>query len=163
MNKRNAKSIQSWSWILLIIFLILSIINYKFGLLGIICMSAPLYHAIRGNGKIHCSHYCPRGSLLGKFLSNMSLKNKLPDWMRSSLFKNIILTIMLVMLSISMYHANHKGFNLLKTGFALFRFMTASLLVGIIMGIFFKPRSWCQICPMGHSTALIDKAIRQQN
>lgn len=161
MNKRNAKSIQSWSWILFIIFLALSIINYKFGLLGILCMSSPLYHAIKGNGKIHCSHYCPRGSLLGKFLSSISLNNKLPNWMRSGIFKNIILTTMLVMLSISMYHANHGGFNLLKTGFALFRFMIASSLVAIIMGIFFKPRSWCQICPMGHSTALIDKAIRQ--
>jgi hypothetical protein len=23
------------------------------------------------------------------------------------------------------------------------------------MGVFFKPRSWCQVCPMGHATGLI--------
>lgn len=122
----------------------------------------PLYHALLGNGKIHCSHYCPRGSLLQKFLAKISLYNNIPKWMRTNLFKNILLTAMIIMLSISMFHANHNGFNLLKTGFALFRFMAASSIVSIILGIFFKPRSWCQICPMGHSTGLIDKTLKQR-
>ncbi|MPN28169.1 hypothetical protein SDC9_175608 [bioreactor metagenome] len=160
MEKKKRKSHQGWSWILMITFLTLSILDYRFGILGVVCMGAPMYHAIRGRGKVHCSFYCPRGSILGKFLKNISLNNNLPKAAKSNLVKNLLLTIMITLLTIALYHANHEGFNFLKTSFALFRFMTISLLVGTIMGIIFKPRSWCQVCPMGHGTALIDKVVK---
>ena len=44
--------------------------------------------------------------------------------------------------------------------------MFASFVVGVLMGVFFKPRSWCQVCPMGHATGLIadiKKAPKQVN
>lgn len=158
---KRPKSQQGWTWSLMVIFIALSILDYRFGILGIACMAAPMFQALRGRGKIHCSHYCPRGSLLGKFIKNISLGNDLPKWAKSKRAKNILLIFMITMFLISMYHANSLGFNLLKTGFALFRFMMASLIVGIAMGIIFKPRSWCQVCPMGHGTALIDKAMKK--
>lgn len=148
----KVKSHQSWSWIFMIGFLLLSIFDIRFGLLGFICMGAPIYHALRGKGKIHCSKYCPRGSLLGKFVSRISFENELPHYMRGKKAKNILLTLMLTMFSISLYHA---GFEVKAVGFALFRLMSASLALGIVMGIFFKPRSWCVVCPMGHATGLI--------
>lgn len=163
MEKKKRKSHQSWSWILMVAFLTLSILDYRFGILGAVCMGAPLYHAIRGRGKIHCSMYCPRGSILGKFLKNVSLNNNFPNAAKSNLVKNLLLATMVTLLTVALYHANHDGFNFLKTSFALFRFMTISLLVGTIIGIIFKPRSWCQVCPMGHGTALIDKAIKSKN
>jgi hypothetical protein len=47
------------------------------------------------------------------------------------------------------------GLNVERIAFAVFRMMMASLAIGVIMGIVFKPRSWCQICPMGHATSLL--------
>lgn len=148
------KSHQNWSWILLITFLVLSILDSRFGILAILCMTAPLYHAFRGRGKFHCSHHCPRGSFLGIFLKHVSFQNKAPRWMKKTLTKNILLGIMISMLSISIFHA-HGDFN--KISFSLFRFMSVSLFVGILVGLFFKPRTWCQVCPMGHATSLIKK------
>jgi hypothetical protein len=148
------KSHQSWSWIIMLSFILLSILDIKFGLLGIICMTMPMYHAIRGRGKIHCSHYCPRGSILQKFLKQISFKNALPLPIRKH-GKKALLTIMISLFSFSMYHA---GPNIYRIGFALFRFMTASLALGVIMGIIFKPRSWCQVCPMGYATELLVKS-----
>jgi polyferredoxin len=145
------KSHQSWSWIIMLSFILLSILDIRFGLLGIICMTMPMYHAIRGRGKIHCSHYCPRGSILQKFLKQISFKNTLPLPIRKH-GKKVLLTIMISLFSFSMYHA---GPNIYRIGFALFRFMTASLALGVIMGIIFKPRSWCQVCPMGYATELL--------
>lgn len=63
---------------------------------------------------------------------------------------------MLTIFSISMFHTG-GDFN--KITFAMFRFMTSSLILGIVLGIFYKPRTWCVICPMGHATGLIKKAI----
>lgn len=161
--KKKRKSIQSWSWILMITFLTLSIIDYRFGWLGVACIGTPLIHAIKGEGKVHCAYTCPRGSLLGKFLAKVSLGNNLPNWMKKETFKNILVTAMLVFFGFAMYHANADGFSFVKSGFAIFRLMTVSLLVGIILGVIYKPRSWCQVCPMGHGTILIDRVIKKKN
>lgn len=152
MAKR--KSHMKWSWIFMVLFIVLSILDIRFGILGFICMTAPMYHAIKGRGKVHCSHYCPRGSLLGKFLSNVSLQNNLPKGLKGKTVKNILLILMMTMFSISLIHA---GPNLERIAFAVFRLMTASLALGIIMGMIFRPRSWCQVCPMGYATGLIKK------
>lgn len=154
--KKKKKSHQSWSWILMVSFFILSIVNIYFALLGFLCMTMPIYHAIKGRGKIHCSHYCPRGSFLGKFLSNLSFKRDLPNFMKTKLFKNILLSMMIIMLLVSIIMANG---NIKLIGFSIFRFMLASSIVGIIMGIIFKPRSWCQVCPMGHGTGMISEIV----
>lgn len=154
------KSHLKWSWIFLVMFIILSVINVKFGLLGLICMSVPLYHALRGRGKIHCSHYCPRGSFLGNFLKYINLDYNLPKSMQGKTAKKIILALMLTVFSISLYHA---GLNPNKIAFAIFRLMTASLAVGVIMGIIFKPRTWCKVCPMGYATELITKGKKKNS
>ena len=159
-KKKKHKSHQGWSWIIIISFFILSIYNVYFGLLGFLCMTMPMYHALKGEGKAHCSFYCPRGSFLGKFLGRFSMQNTLPGFMRTKKFKNGMLVLMITMLSLSMIHS---GGQIDKIAFALFRFMFASFIVGILMGVFFKPRSWCQICPMGHATGLITDIKKMNN
>lgn len=151
----KAKSHMKWSWIFMILFILLSIIDIRFGVLGFICMTVPMYHAIKGKGKIHCSHYCPRGSLLGNFLKNISLQNNLPKKLKGKTVKKVLLMLMMTMFSISLIHA---GPSLKRIAFAVFRLMTASLALGVVMGIIFRPRTWCQVCPMGYATGLIKKA-----
>jgi hypothetical protein len=151
--KKVLKSHMKWSYLVMLMFLTLGIIDIRFGILGFACMGAPVYHSVRGRGKIHCQKYCPRGSLLARALESISLKNKLPKFMASKKFKNGLLTAMLVLFTFSMYHA---GLNFNRIAFAMFRFMSMSLLVGIITGVIFKPRSWCVVCPMGHAAGLID-------
>ncbi len=157
------KSHQSWSWILLVLFILLSIIDIRFGLLGFVCMGAPIYHAVRGRGKIHCSKYCPRGSMLGRFLGLISFDYPLPHFLKTKTAKNILLLLMMLMFGISLYHAFHTPNVVKAIGLGIFRLMMASLALGIIMGIVFKPRSWCQVCPMGHGTALIKELQSNKN
>ena len=155
MQKKNKKSHLNWSWVIIVSFFLLSIINVYFGLLGLICMIKPVYHSIRGQGKFHCSHHCPRGSFLAKFLNKISSGKTLPAWMRTAYFKHFLLLLMITLFTLSMIHA---AGNPKMIGFALFRFMGVSFIIGIIMGIFYKPRTWCIVCPMGHAAGLITKA-----
>lgn len=161
MNKK--KSHQSWSWMLMMLFILLSIIDIRFGVLGFICMGTPIYHALKGRGKIHCSKYCPRGSLLGKFLENISFKNNFPKSWRSRNVKNGMLLLMMTMFTISMYHAFHSPDVIKAVAFGVFRLMMVSLAVGVIMGVMFRPRSWCQVCPMGHATGLIKESQNKKS
>lgn len=151
---------MSWSWVLIVTFFVLSIIDFRFGILGFICMGAPIYHALRGRGKIHCSKYCPRGSFLSTFLKKISLNNTAPKFMFTKKFKNALLMVMLTMLSLGMIHT---GGDPVKIAFTMFRFMGISFIVGIIMGLIFKPRSWCGVCPMAHGTVLIDQQMKKRN
>lgn len=153
----SKKSHMEWSWLLIISFFILSIVNIYFGILGMVCMTAPLYHAFKGHGKLHCSHYCPRGSVFGKYLPYISTNKPLPLWMREKWFKNLLLFTMLMLFSFSMYHS---GGDFKKISFGLFRLMLSSFVVGALLGVFFKPRAWCQVCPMGHGTSLIDNLMK---
>lgn len=140
------KSIQSWSWIFLLSYFILTKFNVYFGFLGLICMFMPFYFILKYKSKIHCSHICPRGSFLGKFLIKISFNNHLPNWMRTKKFKNLLLTMMFLSFSFSLYNA--RG-SYLELSFAIRKMMFISLSLGIVLGIFYKPRAWCQICPMG--------------
>ena len=143
-------------WIVIVSFFILSIINVWFGLLGFICMGLPIYQALRGRGKIHCTNHCPRGSFLSKIVSKISFRNKIPKFMTTKGFRHLVLSLMMIMLTISMVHS---GGDPKKIAFGIFRLMGISFIFGIVMGIFYKPKSWCAICPMGHATNLITKGI----
>lgn len=157
---KKAKSHMKWSWIFMVVFFLLSALDIRFGILGLICMTVPLYHAFKGRGKIHCSHYCPRGSLFGNFLKYISLDNNLPSSFKGKKVKNVLLGLLLTMFTISLIKS---GFDINKIGFAILRLMVASTVLGIIMGILFKPRSWCQVCPMGYATGIIKEAQDKKN
>lgn len=143
-------------WIIIIAFFVMAIINVWFGLLGFICMGLPIFQALRGKGKLHCKSHCPRGSFLGRIVSKISLRKSLPKFMRTKKFRHGILVLMGIMLSISFIHA---GGDPKKIAFVVFRLMGISFIFGIVLGIFYKPKAWCAICPMGHSTKLIENAL----
>ena len=150
---------RKWHWTLIVMFFTLSIFNTWFGLLGIICMGSPIAQALKGNGRIHCTKYCPRGSFLSTFLNKISFRNSLPRFMTTKNFRNSLLILMGLMLSTGMYHA---WGDMQKIAFTLFRFMGVSFLFGIMLGIFFKPKAWCSICPMGHASNLITGVKRKK-
>lgn len=152
-------SFKDVRWVIIVAFFALSAINIWFGLFGFICMGAPIYQALRGRGKLHCQSHCPRGSFLAKVVSKVSLRNAIPKFMLTNKFRNGVLVLMVTMLTISMIHS---GGDPKKIAFGLFRLMGISFIVGIVMGIFYKPKSWCAICPMGHSANLITKAQKKK-
>ena len=42
--------------------------------------------------------------------------------------------------------------------FGFYSIMLTSALIGIVTMLFYRPRTWCAFCPMGHMTQLICKA-----
>lgn len=159
-TKSNPKrKFKDYAWIIIVTFFILGILDIRFGILGFLCMGAPVYHALKGEGKIHCSKYCPRGSFLGKFLQRISLNKALSAKYRNRKVKNGMLLLMIGLLTFSL---SHTGFQFEAVAFVLLRFMFMSFIVGILMGVFFKPRTWCQVCPMGHAAGLITEVKKKR-
>lgn len=152
------KQHQNWTWMLIITFFVLSNVNVYFGLLGFACMGAPFYHAIKGHGKLHCSHYCPRGSFFGKFLDKISMQNSTPLFMRTTWFKNLVFVMMMASFGLMLVRT---GGDIQKIAYGVTRMMLSSFIVGVVFGVFTKPRGWCQICPMGHGAGLVKKAVNK--
>lgn len=146
----RTRSIMSWSWILIVAFFALSFWDERFGLLGFVCMLVPIGLALSGRGKVHCSHYCPRGSFFGKFLSLVSLKRTMPRFMTTKWFRHAFLVFMLTRFGFCLYRLGFENI-----AFGMFRFMLSSFILGIVLGIVFLPRSWCKVCPMGHTAGMI--------
>ena len=54
--KQQIKPQLSWTWVLLVIYVIGSFIYPILGLLGFLCMIVPLLLNVMKQGKMHCSH-----------------------------------------------------------------------------------------------------------
>lgn len=155
-KKLPFNSIQDWSFIFIILFFILCFIHPMFGLFGFVCMFVPMILALTGYGKSHCSHICPRGSFLGFFLQKISLRNKLPKFCRTTLFKALVLSWMMSMFVINII-TSWPSVIALASG--MFRMMFMSFIIGVVLGIIYIPRSWCQICPMGFGSGLLSNIV----
>ena len=140
------KKFIDWSWIFLVIFFVLSIIDFRFGVAAVICMVTPIYFAIIGEGRKGCNSYCPRGSFLSK-LKYISLRKSAPKWILSEKFKVMVLTFMFSAFGIGLYFS---GGDLLKIGLVFLRLVAISTIFSFILGILYKERTWCAICPMGN-------------
>lgn len=146
------KSHLHWSWILMVIFFGLAFFNSYFGLAALFCMAMPIFFSSTGHGKVNCSHYCPRGSFLGRFMPKFTFDRAMPEFMRSKPFKNGFFILMMAVMAFSIISS--KG-DPSKIGFAVFKMVMITTVIGVILGTLFKPRSWCQICPMGHASGEI--------
>jgi polyferredoxin len=160
MNRKPLpfRSIQNWSFIFLILFFVLSFIDRRFGILGLVCLAVPFVLALLGYGRLHCSHVCPRGSFFSKVVSRISVGHKLPPFFRSLEFRYGVMVFMAICLTGNVFRFYP---DLVAMANGMFQVMTASFAVGTIFGIFFKPRSWCTFCPIGFSTGLIKEAQTQ--
>ena len=147
-----------WSWILLLAYFGLSIIDIRLGILGFLCMLAPIFQGIRGRGRVHCSHYCPRGSFFDRFIPQLGKKRYLPAKVRSSRSKYIILGVMVTSFTFSILRS---GGTLEGLGMGLLRMMASSLIAGTILGMFYIPRAWCQICPMKTATREVERRMNK--
>jgi len=154
-KKVTFHSIQDWSFVFLILFFVLSFIDRRFGILGLVCLAVPLVLALLGYGRLHCSHICPRGSFFSKVVGKISLGHKLPPFFRSTGFKYGMLVFMALCLTGNVFRY-FPDWVAMANG--MFQVMTVTFAIGTILGIFFKPRSWCTFCPIGYTSGLIKEA-----
>ena len=93
-----------------------------------------------------CWYLCPRGSFLNIVLPPISLKRNLPklfsrDWFRWGIFYLLI--------GFLIFNLLKAGISPVLIGAAFWLMCMLTTGIAIILGLIFKPRSWCVACPMG--------------
>lgn len=167
MAKQRNKKWSDYMWLVSATYFTLGFFNIVFAWLGVICFLIPLIMAIFGGGK-----------------GCWSRKKVAPRWLSSKLFRHgfllffifffiqmIILTTMVAKGAEDLHQTIHLlwTFNVpwhwaypveiepwkAQFAFGLYGIMLTSLIVGVLLTIIYRPRTWCVFCPMGNMTQLI--------
>ena len=184
MSKRNW---YDYFWIASSLYILLGFVNILFAWLGILCFTIPLLISIVRGTKGYCNHCCGRGQLFALLGERLSLNKKIPDFLYSKWFRYGFLAFFMTMFGNMLFStylvfsgASHltEMITLFWTfrlpwqwayadgvvapwvaqfAFGFYSLMLTSTLIGLIFMIFFRPRSWCVVCPMGTMTQLVCK------
>lgn len=103
-------------------------------------------------GRFWCNWMCPRGQLYDYLVGRISRHKEYPESLQNSTLQFLI---MFFITSLLIYNvAIHWG-DWVAVSRIFLVLITFTTIVGIIIGIFYQPRSWCQIC----SAATITKHV----
>ena len=173
-------------WIWTILYFCLGFFNILFAWLGMIDFLVPLFIAIFGGGKAFCNRYCGRGQLFG-VCGKCSRRETAPRWLASKWFRYGFLVFFLTMFGNMIFQTYlvAAGAESLKEAikllwlfrvpwgwaytagtapdwvaqfsFGFYSLMLTSTIIGFVVNVLFKPRTWCSFCPMGTMTQMICK------
>ena len=97
-------------------------------------------------GRFYCGWLCPMGAFHERILSHFSRRKPIPVMVKSTWFRwgvfAVMMTFMTSRLVISWNDIDAIG-NVFRTMWII------SVSLAVALGIYFKPRTWCSICPMG--------------
>jgi ferredoxin-type protein NapH len=128
-----------------------------FGFFLLLCMFGAVGIAFY-RGRAWCDWMCPRGSFYDLFVGSFSKKTSIPAVFRTNHVRGIVLSLLLGVLGIQIYYA---WGDLYAIGHAFVRVLTVTTTAGIVLGAVYKPRAWCQICPMGTLGNWISRGKKQ--
>lgn len=130
---------------ILLIFLAVGYFYPVVGFLALICMVGPVVMAMK-RGRYWCGHYCPRGNFYDKWLKKFSRNQSIPALFRSQWFRVFMVIFIFMVFGVQMYNAWGV---IEEMGAVFLRIIFITTVVGIFLGIIYRPRAWCSFCPMG--------------
>ncbi len=97
-------------------------------------------------GRFYCGWLCPMGAFHERILAKLSLNKPIPHLFKTKWFRWSLFVLMMGFMAMRLV-ANWG--NPIGIG-GVFRTMwIISMSLAITLGLYFKPRVWCTICPMG--------------
>ncbi len=143
IKKRKFRQLLLW-WVLP-----LAVIGgWYYPILGCLlplCMMAGIGIALF-KGRYWCDWLCPRGSSWDLLLSRISLKRKIPLFFRSTVFR---ILIMLILMTVLFTQIPRLWPSIDGMGRVFVMMLSVTTVVGIVLGIPTHHRNWCTYCPVG--------------
>lgn len=102
-------------------------------------------------GRYSCGNICPRGSFLDSWLSLISGNRSVPAWMKGTRFRALVVVGLMGFLG---WRLSLDIGNLEHWAEVFWQMCFLTTLVAVTMGIAYRERGWCTVCPMGSFQAL---------
>ena len=90
---------KKYSFVLLIAFILLSLIDLRFAVVAVICMVAPIIVSLFKD-RFWCGNLCPRGNFYDNVVSKFSKQKKVPKFLKSYYFRAVVLIFMMTMFTL---------------------------------------------------------------
>src|SRR5690554_2186625 len=150
-SKHQSRSLQSYTWPFTILVALGGLWWPRLGVLVIPIMVTLLIMSFF-RGRYWCGNVCSHGSLYDHVLGPISRNRALPKLFRSPFFAwgfflfftyNIVRRLLVV----TTLWGSSSFWD--RLGFIFVMSYLMVLIVGGVLAVFFKPRTWCSFCPMG--------------
>lgn len=147
------------SYLVLLVFITWGLFDFRIAIAAVVCMVAPIIVSAF-KGRFWCGNFCPRGSFYDNIISNFSNNKKVPQFLKSKLFRTIMVVFMMTIFALGV----HKNWGELNgIGLVFYRMIVVTTIVGIILSLFYNQRTWCYFCPMGTIASAISKFRKSKN
>jgi polyferredoxin len=105
-----------------------------------------------------CAGVCPNGNFLAASLKGVSANRRVPRAFVDARLRRMLCGLMIFCL----IGLISRGFpDVSVMGRAFWVVYIVALSVGLLIGIFYKPRAWCVICPLGTLQDTIGEAVKK--
>ncbi len=96
-------------------------------------------------GRLFCGWICAMGAFHERVLAKVSLKKEMPQLFKKTWFRWLVfIGLMGLMISRLLMSGGDPA----KVGAVFVMMWTVSTVIAVAIGLYFKPRSWCNFCPM---------------
>ncbi len=144
MEQQNRKNLQ-WLMAPLVPLVIIGGAIWPYlGYIALTLMAVMIVMALF-RGRYYCGWICAMGAFHERILTKVSLKKKMPPVLKKTWFKWTIFALMMSLLTTRLLLTNGDP---RAVGAVFVMMWTVSTALAIAIGVIWKPRSWCSICPM---------------
>lgn len=142
----NWKVWKKYAFLVLVAYLVIGFFIFPaIGAVALICMLAPVVLAF-SRGREWCGRYCPRGSLWDEVFAKLNKSREIPGWAKGRAFRMFMLVLIFTVFGWQMVYAWPDP---AEIGLVFLRIIFITTLVGIVLALYYSPRTWCSFCPMG--------------
>jgi polyferredoxin len=130
------------------VFIILLVAGWFYPLIGYfipLCMLAGIGIASR-KGRRWCNWMCPRGSFSDSYLKLISVKRRIPVFLRLMPVRTGVIVFLMSMLSYQIVRLWPDPYAIGKLFMTL---LTVTTALSIVLALIIHQRTWCYICPIG--------------
>lgn len=103
-------------------------------------------------GRYFCGWFCAMGAFHERILSLVSRKGKMLPLFKAAWFRWLLFAMMMGLLALRLFLSQGKP---AEVGAVFVMMWTISTGFALVLGLFWKPRSWCAICPMATFQGLL--------
>jgi len=144
---KELQSRKNLQWLLAPLVPIVIVGGYFYPYLGFlpIVMLLAMMIIMVVRGRYYCGWLCAMGAFHERVLAMVSRKGKMLPLFRAGWFKWLLFVLMMGLLASRLILSGGEP---AKIGAAFVMMWTISTLFAIGLGFFWKPRTWCSVCPM---------------
>ncbi len=135
-------------WLLAGVMLTVLALGWKFPLLGFIVPLAMLTGMGGGwlRGRYVCGNLCPRGSFFDTFFAKFGPRRYIPEMLIAMPLRWLI---MAGLMSFMVYRLAQNPGSLAHWGLVFWQMCLITTAAALFLGMLYRPRTWCAICPVG--------------